>query len=182
MDNIENIKEDLFYVAMITTAHGIKGELKVSNLSDQPDRLEDLDEVFVVSADEEQVLGEYKIKSLRGAQKNILKLEGIDDRDQALALKGCFLAVLREDALDLKKGEYYVQDIIGFKAIDAKTNEDLGIITDVLTAGGSKLLEVKRLGKKDLYIPTYPGVAKEVNLEEEYILFDLPKGLLEVYQ
>lgn len=174
--------EDIFYVAAITGAHGIKGEFKVKILSDKADRLSDLEYVYIVSEGKrDKISGPYKIEHLRGHGNTIVKLSGIDVREVAMQFKGSYLSITRDMSYDLSEGEYFVSDLLNLKVLDTSQNV-LGKIIDIIDGAASDLFVIKRQGKKDLYVPAIPEYTEAVDLKNGTIILDLPKGLLEIYE
>lgn len=170
-----------FFVAVLTAPHGIKGELKLKLLSDLPDRLAGLAEVWLFSRDGKTQLGRKKILALRGAAHEIIKLEQVDDRDAAEKLKGCFLAVSRQEAYPLSDGQYFVDDLLGLKVRDRNRGE-IGVLQDALDNPAQPILLIRRPGKKDLLLPLNQATLEDVDFEEEVIKVNLPEGLWEVYE
>ena len=178
---MENNIKDLFYVAEITSAHGVMGEVKIALLSDRPNRLAELSAVQLISKDEKKILGTYHLESLRGHANEIIKFVEVSDRDEALRIKGAFLAISRENTYDLENGEYFIKDLLNLEVFDV-ANTKLGIIKDIVESAASELFIIERKGKKDLILPAIPENTVEVNLAEGKIIVNLPKGLLEVYE
>ena len=102
-------------IAKIVNAVGLRGEVKVYNYSDDRERFEDLDEI-IVSGKQETV---RKIQGVR-YQGNmvILKLEGVNDRNAAEALKESDVYITEDDLRELPEDTFYVRDLIGMKVID----------------------------------------------------------------
>ncbi len=61
----------------------------------------------------------------------ILKLEGVDSIEQADLLRNRVLYASRQD-FKLEPGRYFIQDLLGVKAVDADSGRDYGAVTDVL--------------------------------------------------
>ena len=87
-------------IGKIVNAHGIKGEVKLISYSDDPDRFEMLESIIVKgpAGDRADAVSEYFIEDVRyKAGSIILKLEGVDDRNAAEAMKGSFVYMDEED-------------------------------------------------------------------------------------
>lgn len=98
-------------VGKIVNTSGLKGLLKVSPLTDDITRFEDLETIYIQKAKE---LIEFKIQDVK-YNKNmvLLKLEGIDDITEAEKYKNCYIKINREDAVELEEDSYFIVDIIG---------------------------------------------------------------------
>lgn len=105
--------EDLLQVGVITTTHGIRGEVKVYPTTDDVHRFEELESVLLDTGKEYR---ELKIKSVKYfKQYAILKFKGIDNINDIEKYKGKSLFVTRENAQPLGEDEYYIADLIGME-------------------------------------------------------------------
>ena len=105
--------EDRFQVGVITTTHGVRGEVKVFPTTDDVKRFKRLKKVILDTGKEEKIL------EVEGARfmKNLvlLKFKGYDSINDIEKYKGCSLYVTREDAVRLRKDEYFVAYLIGME-------------------------------------------------------------------
>lgn len=150
-------------------------------LSDRPGRMADLSEVLLFEKDGKTSAGKRRIVGLKGSSHDIIKLEGIDDRSEAEALKGFYLAVPREAAYEPEEGEYFIPDLIGMRVADRERGV-IGTLAEVPETPANDILLVKRSGKKDLLIPLAPGILQDVDFAEGVIHVVLPAGLWEIYE
>ncbi len=174
--------DKLIIIGKITGAHGVRGELKVFPLTDDPRRFLKLKECIICGQKFEKP--EDKVcSSARIDRDNVLvRLAGVDDRDKAELLRGRFIAVTRDNAVKLKKDNYFITDLKGLKVID-DTRGDIGTVTDCFPTGPQFTLEIKRENKKkDLMLPFVKVYCYEVNIDEGYIKCRLPEGLYELYE
>jgi 16S rRNA processing protein RimM len=174
---------DRLTIGQITAPHGVKGEVRVFPLTDFPDRFDDLTRVILskpMGKDEPQPLNEdVKVEWARHTGKFvILKLEGIDDRDNAERLKLLYLQVYRVDAHVLPAGSYYISDIIGL-TVELPDGSVLGKVTDVFNTGSNDVYEVVRDGVKPIYIPAIKQVISDISLEKGRISIVPMPGLLD---
>ncbi len=173
------MRNDLLQIGRIIGTHGIRGEVKVYPLTDDPRRFSVLSDCFLMS---EGSTSKVQAKALQARYSNakvILKLDGVDDRDTAVALKGKIIAVTRENAVKLKPGTYFICDLIGCKVIDDKQGE-LGTIADILQTGASDIYVVKRENAKDLLIPAIKQIIDEIDIPSETVRVHLIEGLLDL--
>ena len=70
----------------------------------------------------------------------------------------------RNDA-ELDSDCYFVQDLISLKAVDSRTGEEYGIITNVTETGANDVYHIKTDGGKMYYIPAIPDVVKDIDIE-----------------
>ena len=168
-----------FQVGVITTPHGLRGEVKVYPTTDDPLRFKILKELILKEKRSERVLRIRSVKFFK--QFVILGFEGMDRIEDVERMRGADLLVSREDALPLEEGEYYVPDLLGLRVVTEEGTE-LGKIRDVLFTGANDVYCVQRpgQGQKDLLIPVIEDCIKEVNLEEGYVKVWLMPGLLDL--
>ena len=161
-------------VGQIVNTFGIKGELKVTPFTDDINRFDDLKKVYVKTRKEDRL---YKVENVR-YHKNmvLLKLEGIENPEQAEILKNAFLEIDREDAIPLEEGQYFIVDLIG---LDVYTDEGnlLGKVDDIYNTGANDIYVVKDELGKQILLPGIKDVIKEVKLEDRIIVHLLP-GLI----
>ena len=172
--------EKLIIIGKITGAHGVRGELKVFPLTDDPRRFLKLKECFICGQNFEKPEASL-CSSARIDRENVLiRFEGVQDRDKAELLRGRFIAVERENAVKLKKDSYFITDLKGLNVIDDERG-DLGTVIDCFATGPQFTLEIKRDKKKNLMLPFVKVYCYEVNIEEGFIKCRLPEGLYELY-
>ena len=136
-------------VAFVRGAHGLTGEFKIESASGRYEHLLKLKEVTVRQDNRDSV---YKVESVSGnGNAFYMKLGGIDTPEAAKKLNGAELRTCRENAVQLKKNEWYVEDLKGCSLLyfgnkDGLADEvapvKVGSITDVLEGGAGDLLEV----------------------------------------
>ena len=161
-------------VGQIVNTFGIKGEVKVTPFTDDINRFDDLKKVYVKTRKESKL---YKVESVR-YHKNmvLLKLEGINNPEDAELLKNSFLEIDREDAIPLEEGQYFIVDLIG---LDVYTDEGnfLGKVDDIYNTGANDIYVVKDELGKQVLLPGIKEVIKEVKLEDRIIVHLIP-GLI----
>jgi len=158
----------------IVAPYGIQGWLKVQPDTETLDGLFDYPDWWLGREDglRKSAWQKYHVETVK-AHVNILlvKLQGIDDRDTALAVKGRHVAVPREQLPKAGKGEYYWSDLIGLKVTNQQ-QVDLGEITEVFATGANDVLVVK--GERERLLPFIGQVVLKVDLEARSILVDWP--------
>jgi 16S rRNA processing protein RimM len=146
----------------------VRGELKVEPLTDFPQRFEGGSELWLDGT-------AYAVERGRWQRRQvILKLRGIETRDQAEALQGKTL--LAPAALELEdEGVYYLHDILGAAVLD-EAGETLGEVAEVL-ATGSNDVYVVRGPKGELLLPALDDVVLAVDVKARRITVAVPQGL-----
>lgn len=169
--------EDLLQIGVITTTHGVRGEVKVFPTTDDSARFKELKKVLLDTGKgtlELEIAGVKFFKNLV-----ILKFKGIDDINEVEKYKKCGLYVAREDAVALDENEYFIADLIGLK-VWSDEDEELGELTDVLQTGANDVYVVRQEDGEELLLPAIKECVKEVDLKDGKILVHLLKGLRDI--
>ncbi len=140
--------EDLLRVGVISSAHGIKGEVNVFPTTDEPEMFAHWKTLRLVEKKQSRLI------HVRGAKyfKNmvILSLEEIADRNQAELLRQAELYITRDQATPCGENENFITDLIGLRVVD-ENKEELGKCTDVFQTGANDVYEIELLdGRKVL--------------------------------
>lgn len=169
--------EDMFRVGVISSTHGVRGEVKVFPTTDDPARFRDLSEVTVDTGKASLVLTIQGVKFFKNMV--ILKFKGYDNINEIESYKGCGLWIRRDQAVALEEGEYFIADLIGLHVVTDE-GHDLGILDDVLKTGANDVYVVKMDSGKEVLIPVIPECVKNVDLEEKTVVVHLLDGLLDL--
>ncbi|MBP3376926.1 MAG: 16S rRNA processing protein RimM [Clostridia bacterium] len=166
-------KKKYLECALIINTHGVRGDVKLESLCDTPKVLADLKRVFLC---ENGVYREVKVLHTSIFKSFVLAaLEGVDDMDKAMALKGKTLYASRED-FDLEEGDYFIVDLIGLDVIDNISGKVYGRVTDVINRGASDIYVVKTESGERM-MPAVEEFVKRVDLEKGIFVETIP-GLL----
>lgn len=166
--------EDLLQVGVITTTHGVRGEVKVFPTTDDAGRFRKLKQVILDDGKEKRMLEIVSVKFFKN--QVILKFKGIDDINEVEKYRKATLWVTRENAVPLKENEYFIADLIGLLAV-SEEGEQLGRISDVLQTGANDVYVIKKQGAQDLLIPAIKDCVKSVDMENGSMTIHLLPGL-----
>ena len=95
--------EEMLRVGVISSTHGVRGEVKVYPTTDDPERFLDLDEVILDAGREQIVLKIQNVKFFKNMV--ILKFKGYDNINDIEKYKGRDLLIRRDQAVDLDEDE-----------------------------------------------------------------------------
>ncbi len=166
--------EDLLQVGAITSTHGVRGEVKVFPTTDDPKRFCKLKQVIL---DDGKLKRNLEIESVKFFKNLvILKFKGIDDMNEVEKYKKATLWVTRENAVPLKKDEYFIADLIGLSVV-TEEGEALGKITDVMQTGANDVYVIENGNAGELLIPAIRECVKHVDLENQVMTIFLMPGL-----
>ncbi|MBQ1871162.1 MAG: 16S rRNA processing protein RimM [Lachnospiraceae bacterium] len=170
--------EKEFKIGAIIKPHGVHGEFKVYSTTDDNQRFKKLKNVIVRTAKEEFTA---KVVSVKASDTDvILKIEGYDTPESIEKLRKAELFVTRDNAVKLKKDEYFVADLIGLKVTDTDTGNILGTLTDVLQTGANDVYEVTMSEEKKVLIPAIKGCIISVDVEAGNMEVHLLPGLMDL--
>ena len=169
--------EDLLQVGVITTVHGVHGEVKVYPTTDDPARFKDLKEVILDTGKEKRNLEITGVKFFKNL--GILKFKGDDNRNDVECYRQKKLYVTRENAVELAENEYFIADLIGLRAI-TEDGETLGKITDVIHTGANDVYVIEGEGGEEILLPAIRECVKKVEIAEGTMLVHLLPGLREI--
>ena len=167
---------DRLKVGVVTSVHGIKGEVKVFPTTDDSRRFKKLKQVYLDTGKEMLPLEIEGVKFFK--QMVILKFKGYDRIEDIMGFKGKNLYVTRENAVRLKKDEYFIADLIGMK-VYTEDEAYLGELTEVITTGANDVYTVRMENGKDVLIPAIAQCILDVDVEHETMQVHLLEGLLE---
>lgn len=170
------MKEDLLQIGVITTTHGLRGEVKVYPTTDDNMRFKQLKTVLVDTGKKQMELTVSSVKFFKNIV--ILKFKEFDNINDVEFLRQAKLLVTRENAVELKENEYFIADLIDMQAVSDE-GEELGVIADVLKTGANDVYVIKKENTKDLLVPAIRDCIKNVDLEQGVMTVHLLPGLKE---
>ena len=168
--------EQRFQVGVITSTHGVRGEVKVFPTTDDASRFKKLKQVILDTGKEDIELEITSVKFFKNMV--ILKFKGIDDMDTANKYRQKSLYVTRENAVKLAKNEYFIADLIGVK-VTTDEDEELGELTDVLQTGANDVYVIQT-SNGEILLPAIKECIKEVDIEAGTMVVHLLPGLREL--
>lgn len=168
--------EDLLQVGVITQTHGIRGEVKVFPTTDDVKRFKKCKELILDTGREQIRLEVQSVKFFK--QFVILKFKGYDNINKIEKYLKMGLYVTRENAIPLKKDEYFIADLIGLAVVDEE-NQEIGILKEVLQTGANDVYVIRMDDGKEVLIPAIAQCVQKVDLQEKKMYIHKMKGLFE---
>lgn len=168
--------EDLLQVGAITQTHGVRGEVKVFPTTDDVKRFKKLKEVILDTGKEKVTLEIEGVKFFK--QFVILKFKGFDNINDIERYKGKNLYVTRENAVKLKRDEYFIADLIGLEVYD-EDDQHLGMLTNVIETGANDVYEVKFEDGREVLFPAIKQCILDVDMENRKMKVHIMEGLLD---
>lgn len=166
--------EQFLQVGVISSTHGVRGEVKVFPTTDDPERFLELKNVILDAGKEQISLEIQNVKFFK--QFVILKFKGIDNINDIERYKSRPLLVSREDAVDLDEDEYYIADLIGMKVVTDEGEE--GTLKDVIETGANEVYVVEFDALGEVLIPAIHDCILDVDIEAMQMQVHLLPGLI----
>lgn len=161
-------------VGVISSTHGIKGEVKVFPTTDNLERFKELKQVFLDTGKELLPLEIEGVKYFK--QQAILKFKGIDNINDIEKYRGRDLLITRENAVKLEEGEYFIYDLIDSEVF-TEEGERLGILAEILTTAANDVYVIKTDAGKELLVPSIKECILDVDVDHKKITVHLLNGL-----
>lgn len=162
-------------IGQIISTHGVMGELKIYPLTDNVKRFSKLKFVFFEEA------GEYKKVEVKGVkyikELVILKLNGINNMDEAMKYKDVYIYIDRENAIKLPSDSYFISDLIDME-VNTIDGDYIGKITSVFSTGSNDVYDIKGKDGKSVLIPAIKDVVINVDVENKKMVIKLLEGLI----
>ena len=156
----------------VVGTHGVRGELRVQPWCDSPAVLARLHTLYWGEGGEP-----VHVRSRVHKNLVLMKVEGVDTVQEASSLRGRVLYLDRRD-LKLPEGQYFIQDLIGLKVVDADTGADYGVLTQVSPTGANDVYHV-RTPDREVLIPAIAQVVAETDVERGMMRIRPLKGLFD---
>lgn len=169
--------EEMLRVGVISSTHGVRGEVKVYPTTDDPERFLDLDEVTLDAGREQIVLEIQNVKFFKNMV--ILKFKGYDNINDIEKYKGRDLLIRRDQAVELDEDEYFVTDLIGLR-VEAEDGTVLGELKEVMPTGANDVYIVRQENGKEILLPAIKDCILDVDLEQGIMKIHVMDGLLDL--
>ncbi len=173
--------KDMLRVGVITTTHGLQGEVKVFPTTDDSKRFKKLKNAVIRTKKEDiEVHVEY-CKFFKNIV--ILKFKEFNHINEVECFRKCDLLVSREHAVPLKEGEYFICDIIGADVYEYESGDNsgrkIGELMEVLQTGANDVYVVKLPDGKEVLFPVIPECVKKIDTRHKIVEVIVMNGLME---
>lgn len=164
-----------FKIGYVIKAHGLKGEITIALTPECP-ALAGLKSVFIEFRS--QLVPHFIESASTKGNKAFVKLEDVTSHELASSLKGRSLYLPKSKLPKLHGGEFYTDEVLGFKVTDLEEGV-LGYVKGVFETGPNRHLVVIH-NKKEILIPINGPFIKGVNKTKKEISVELPNGFLDI--
>jgi 16S rRNA processing protein RimM len=157
----------LMHVGFVGAPFGVRGWVKLRSHTNPPERLLD-HRCLQIGRDGAWV--EYRVEE-RGRSGGVptAKLSGVEDRDQAAALRGAQISIPRADLPPRSAKDFYRSDLIGCAVVNLN-GVDLGVVQHFVETAAQALMVVR--GEREYWVPAVPRHLRRVDLAARRIVVD----------
>lgn len=168
--------EEYLEIGQIVNTNGLKGFLKIKPLTDDITRFEELEYIYIQKGKD---LIKKQIEEVRYVKNMVLlKLEGIDNIEEAEKYRNFYLKISKKDAIEnLPENSYLVVDILECEVF-TEEGEVLGKMVDVMQTGSNDVYIVKNKEGKEILLPAIKDVVKNIDIQNKKIIVKLMDGLI----
>jgi 16S rRNA processing protein RimM len=189
------MEENWLEIGTIVAPQGLEGELRVLSVSDFPERFQKrgIRGIQGTQGGEIREITLLRGRELPGKNVYVIKLEGVENREQAQALRGYKLWANKLEKPRLKADEYHVSELVNLEVYHHLTGEKIGVVVDILWAGNdilavqleANLASVKKKSPSSdsgarALVPFVKEIVPLVDLKAARIEIAPPPGLLEI--
>lgn len=144
----------------IVRTHGVRGEVCLEPWADSPEFLLQVKHLYFDSQGQQDA-GVLAARPHKG--RLLLRLRGVDTVEQGDALRGKVLYLNRAD-VELEPGQYFLQDLIGLRAVDGNTGREYGILQEVLPTRANDVYRIVAEGGREYLFPAVPHMIKRTDV------------------
>ena len=162
-------------VGEVMKARGVRGELLVRPATASIERFLSIRSVWLGKTERRNFLVE---RAKAQGELVLVKLEGIDSREEATQLNGLTLEIPRSEVPPRPEGEHYMFELVGMR-VTRTDGIDLGNVADVMETGSNIVYVVKNANGKETLVPATRDVIERLDYENRQILVRPVPGLFD---
>lgn len=167
-------KMERLCVASFSSAHGISGAVRLKSFTENPD---DIAEFRTLYSEDASKIYEIDVVGHTGKGELIVKVAGVEGRDDAELLKGERLYVDRIELPEAGDEEFYHADLIGL-TVKTTSGKTVGEVRAVYDFGAGDMLEILPKEGALIMVPFTKAIVPIVDIEKGRVVIDPPEGLL----
>ena len=169
----------LVVIGEITRPHGLRGQLRVTPLTDFPARFEALAECVLWDRSRDDRQTRRITRAHRHGPSVLMSLAGVESVDAARGLVGRLVAVPASQALPLPPGQFYPWQLEGAR-VSTDNGQEVGRLVGIEPSPGHDLWIVRDGNGREHLVPAVPEIVIEVDLRAGRVVIRPPDGLLEL--
>lgn len=172
--NDRHSADDTLFIGEIVGVHGLKGNVKIRSHADSPTMF-DAGRMLQLEYPDGHIQPCTVAWAKPHGRGMLLAIEGVDDRDGALALVGSRLWVDKAMLPDLEDGSHYWFELIGMAVYTAE-DQFLGTLETILPTGSNDVYVVRK-GDEEILVPALASVVQLIDTDRRRMEVVLPEGL-----
>lgn len=153
---------------------GVSGEIYITPATDDPARFTELREIIIVGPDQRRTVSLNKAAVIGG--RPVVKIEGIESREEAAKLTGLSIEIPIERLRPLPDGRYYQFDLVGCR-VAGVDGTDYGVIEEVMFYPASDLYRIVSERFGEVLFPAVDRYVIRIDIDGKKIIIDPPAGL-----
>lgn len=152
------LEEVMLVVGKIVSTHGVRGEVKMDIYSDRPEEIPRLRRIYLNDDPTPRAIGQP-----RGTERQvILKIGGVESRDEAEALRGSVVRVKGNQLSPREEGSFYHYQILGLRVL-LEDGTDIGTVQEILETGEVDVYVVRDERGSEQLFPALADVVLDIN-------------------
>lgn len=167
--------DNLLQVGVITSPHGLRGEVKVFPITDDVNKFKKLKNIILDTGKEKLMLEIGGVKFFK--KFVILKFKGIDDINDVEKYGKATIWITREQSGVAKKNEYFIVDLIGLRVF-TDDDKEFGSLVDVIQTGANDVYVIDTPKYGEVLVPAIKDCILGVDIESKRIDIHLLDGLI----
>ncbi len=158
--------------------HGVVGEMRVRLMTDYPERLKLHKQILLGHDPMKAEAKVHEVVATRFHQDHwLIRLRGVDDRNQAELLRGLYVMTELSNAVPLDDDEFYLYELIGM-TVETQDGLVLGKLVDIMETGANDVFIVQGERFGEILIPAHDQTLVDIDRDQQRIFMALPDGLL----
>tara|TARA_B100000214_G_scaffold371253_1_gene347273 strand:+ start:1075 stop:1605 length:531 start_codon:yes stop_codon:yes gene_type:complete len=173
-------KDKWISIGQFVAPQGLKGDIRIKPSSEFPERFTKPGKRWIQKDKElpsEIIL--IKGKQIPGKSIYVISIDGICNRSSAEKIIGWNLVIPIDSRPKLGNDEYHYFDLIGLEVRRGPKKILIGYVTDLIK-GGNDLIEIELVGGKKVLVPFVREIVPEIEVKDNWLLINPPRGLLEL--
>ncbi|MEZ4667478.1 MAG: ribosome maturation factor RimM [Anaerolineae bacterium] len=165
-------------IGEILRPHGVKGEVKMRLLTHHPEHLTQIHKVCLSTSPDLLQVQIYELDAIRLNEGfALVKLAGLNDRNQVELLRQMYVGIAIEDAVPLEEGEHFQFELIGIE-VQTEAGEHLGTLQEILETGANDVYILNGSHYGEVLIPVTDDTILSTDVAGKTMVVRLPEGLL----
>ncbi len=164
----------------VVGAHGLHGMVRVKWLGDGPENLAQAPELRLGRKPDDEAARVFEVRGCGPGRPGEVRLTlaGVEDRDAAEALRGCFVLGDRSHLAPLQPGEHYWYELVGCR-VEARDGRSIGTVKEIWETGAHDVLVIEGSDGLRRLLPAVDAFLREIDVAGRRLVIEEIPGLLD---